>query len=168
MKTIIIAVSAINGIISKDTYSSVDWSSKVDKKHFKKVTTGAGVVIMGRKTFETMGKPLPNRLNVVMTRNPEKYIEEQQLVFTSKSPSEILAWLDEKGYETVMITGGSEIYTLFLNEGLVDEIMLTIEPLLLKGNVNFLKNLKEDISLKLLGVEKLNENTLLVIYKVLI
>lgn len=167
MKTILIAVSALNGIISRDSLSPVDWSSRSDKKHFREVTTEVGVMIMGRKTYETMKKPLPNRLNVVMTHHPEKYNDDNGLIFTSKTPVQILSMLEMKGYNKTTITGGPEIYTLFLRENLIDEIQLTIEPLFLQGKVSFLKELKRDISLELIDVEKLNNNTLLVKYRVL-
>jgi dihydrofolate reductase len=63
--TLVLAVSR-NGVIGKE--GKLPWHIPEDLKHFRKVTTGHAV-IMGRKTFESIGKPLPNRRNIVVTRN---------------------------------------------------------------------------------------------------
>lgn len=66
MKVYIIAAVASNGVIGRD--GKLPWHYPEDLKHFKTVTTGHAVV-MGRKTWESIGKPLPNRRNIVLTRN---------------------------------------------------------------------------------------------------
>ena len=65
--SIIVAVSE-NNAIGKD--NNLLWHISEDLKHFKEITSGHSV-LMGRKTFESLGKKLPNRRNIVITRNPD-------------------------------------------------------------------------------------------------
>ena len=69
MKISLIAAFAEEGVIGKD--GKIPWTLKEDLKHFRNKTEGCSVV-MGRKTYESIGRPLPNRLNIVMTKNPKK------------------------------------------------------------------------------------------------
>lgn len=113
MVAIIVAV-AENGVIGGD--NRLLWHISEDLKHFKAVTTGHPVV-MGRKTFESLGRPLPNRRNVVVTRQ-ELRIEGAEVVH---SLEEALALFrpDEK----VFVIGGAQIYAQALP--LCDEFHLT-------------------------------------------
>lgn len=79
-----------------------------DMKHFREITTGK-TVVMGRKTFESIGKPLPNRKNVVLTRDP-KFKPEGVTVYSSVD--ETLAEIPK--YEEVYIIGGVTIYKEFV------------------------------------------------------
>jgi dihydrofolate reductase len=65
--TIVVAIDAQRGIGVNNT---LPWHLKEDLAHFKRVTTGHPI-IMGRKTFDSIGRPLPNRRNIVVTRNPD-------------------------------------------------------------------------------------------------
>ena len=91
-----------NGAIGKN--GDLPWRQSTDLQHFKRTTLNK-TVVMGRKTWESLGRPLPNRRNVVMTRQG---IEDDVEVM---SFDEIMALSDE---EDVMIIGGGEIYALFL------------------------------------------------------
>ncbi len=72
MKLALIAAVAENGAIGKD--NQLLWHLPADLQHFKRLTTGH-TVVMGRKTYESIGKPLPNRTNVVVTRQPDYWAE---------------------------------------------------------------------------------------------
>jgi dihydrofolate reductase len=93
------------------------WHMPADLKHFKQTTSGH-TVIMGRKTFDSVGKPLPNRRNIVITRQ-NITIEGCQVV---KSIDEALEL--SKGEDEVFIVGGAEIYKLSMSK--TDKIYLTI------------------------------------------
>lgn len=86
--------------------NDIPWYLPADLKYFKKVTTGHPI-IMGRKCFESIGKPLPNRTNIIVSRNPEFYIEGCILVH---SIGAALAVAQDKGAEEAFIIGGGEIY----------------------------------------------------------
>lgn len=86
--------------------NDIPWYLPADLKYFKKVTTGHPI-IMGRKCFESIGKPLPNRTNIIVSRNPEFYIEGCILVH---SIGAALAVAQEREAEEAFIIGGGEIY----------------------------------------------------------
>ncbi|GGA67859.1 dihydrofolate reductase [Neiella marina] len=107
MRISLIAAMGRNRVIGKD--NQMPWHMPADLKHFKQVTMGKPVV-MGRKTFESIGRPLPGRLNIVITRD-HSYVSEG--VSVVDSPEAALAIAQETTDE-VMIIGGGQIYQQFL------------------------------------------------------
>ena len=99
----IIAAVAENNALGKD--NQLIWHLPADLKRFKKVTSGH-CVIMGRKTYESLGKPLPNRTNIVITRN-KAYKAEGCLITNSLNQAIELA---KKEDSNPFILGGAEIY----------------------------------------------------------
>lgn len=164
--TLIMAMTA-DGFITKHEDGLVNWTSKEDKKHFSEHTKRIGAMIYGNATFKTFNKPLPGRLNIVMTRTPEKFTPiPGQLEFNNAAPAELVKELGERGYKEIALTGGSDINALFLKEDLVDEIILTIEPLLFGSGKCLFAPLKTEKQLELAAIDKLNANTIALHYKV--
>lgn len=112
MIKIIVAISK-NRVIGKD--NSLIWYLPADLKRFKEITTG-NAVIMGRKTYESIGKPLPNRRNIIITRN-ENYEVDGCEVVNSLEEALLIC------YENCFIIGGAEIYKQSLS--IADELYLT-------------------------------------------
>lgn len=106
----IVAVVAVSesGAIGID--GQIPWHSPRDMKHFRELTMGHPVV-MGRKTFESIGKPLPGRINIVLSRDDQKPIEGITFL---KSKDEVLAYLSS--YPAIMIIGGEQIYSIFYSD----------------------------------------------------
>lgn len=102
--SVLVAV-AENGVIGKD--NQLIWKLSDDLKLFKKRTLGH-VVIMGRKTFDSIGKPLPGRTNIVISRNPHLVIEGA----TVASSLEEALRLAEPLTDEIFIIGGQKIYEL--------------------------------------------------------
>lgn len=100
----IMAAVADNGVIGKD--NDLAWHLPADLRHFKKTTSGH-YILMGRKTFESLGKPLPNRTNIIITRNPD-YL--QRGAFVVHSLEKALRLVEKDGQEKAFILGGGEIY----------------------------------------------------------
>jgi len=170
MKTILIASQTLDGFIAKSAkQKSLSWTSREDLKHFIKITKQAGVVIMGRKTYDTIAdnyKPLKDRLNIILTKTPQKSGHDN-LIYTNDSPKKIIKDLAKKGFKQVAICGGASIYSLFLENNLVDQIYLTIEPILFGTGIP-LFNQKTNTKLKLMNIEKANENgTLFLQYQII-
>ncbi|NCU17240.1 dihydrofolate reductase [Pallidibacillus pasinlerensis] len=116
MISFIVATSE-NGIIGKD--NQIPWHLPDDLKRFKKITMGHPIV-MGRKTFESIGRPLPGRENIVLTKN--KNIElEGCTVFHSEK--ELIDYCTRKKDEEVFIIGGAYLFKMFLPY--VDRLYLT-------------------------------------------
>ena len=103
MLTLIVALDR-NGAIGKDGF--LPWRQPSDLKHFKEKTMGS-MVVMGRATFESIGKPLPGRRNVVLTRNPDWKHDGVEMMCLE----EILK-LGES--ENIFVIGGGQIYELFM------------------------------------------------------
>ena len=166
MKVLLIAaVSADGKIAESEDQLSLDWTSKEDLRFFIDKTKEAGVVIMGRKTFDTIGKPLKERQLIVMTRSPESQKEMEGVEYTSESPKEILDRLSALGIKSVVIAGGSSIYSMFLKEELVTDVYLTVEPYLFGGGVPLASGF-ERIQMKLEDVSQLGENGVLLHYQI--
>ncbi len=117
MKISIVVAVAENGVIGKD--NQLPWRLSSDLKHFKKLTTGHAV-LMGRKTYESIGRPLPKRTNLIVTRNTE-YQAAGCEVFTSIEQALEFA---QKANETeVFVIGGAQIYQQIMPQ--VDTVYLT-------------------------------------------
>lgn len=155
----------LDGKIAKTDSHFPDWTSKEDKKLFAKTSKEAGVVIMGDKTFFTFPSPLKDRLNVVFSleENP-KPIEGVKWV--KGEPENVLKELEEMGHKSAILGGGAFVNGLFLEHKLIDEIWITVEPKLFGEGLSLFKG-DFDVSLKLNNVEKINDNSVVLKYKVL-
>lgn len=169
MKVILVAVSSLNGKITKGSESHIySWTSKEDSQMFSSLIEKNNLIVMGSKTYESVRKIIKhkkNKLRIVLTRNPEKYSKETirgSLEFTDESPLKLIARLGNRGYKKMLVVGGAVTNTLFLKSKLVNEIYLTIEPKIFGTGKNLISDENLDISLKLISIEKLNnQGTLL-------
>lgn len=125
MLSIIVAV-ANNGIIGDQ--NSLLWHIREDMLRFKRITTGHPV-IMGRKTFESIGRPLPNRTNVVVSR---QNIEIEGCIVVHSLEEAITSF---SGEEEIFIIGGAQIYEQALP--LADKIYLTLVHRDYDGDTSF-------------------------------
>jgi len=112
----IIAAIANNNALGKD--NQLIWHLPADLKRFKKVTLGHHI-IMGRKTFESLGKPLPNRTTIIITRNLD-YTAKNCIIVNSLNDAIKVAQADENPF----ILGGAEIYKQALD--IADVLDLTL------------------------------------------
>jgi dihydrofolate reductase len=173
MDVILLMAMTLDGKIARNSNEIVDWTGAADKKYFVQVTQDAGVVIMGSRTFDTIGKPLAGRKNIVMTRNMNRArkTKADNLVFTDQSPGEIIKTLKEEGFEKAALIGGATINSLFARENLITEIHVTLVPALFgKGLSLFDDSLFEeplDLKLEFKETRELDPGHLLLIYRVL-
>ncbi len=121
VKLCMIMARAENGTIGAD--NALPWHISSDLKNFKRLTMGKPL-IMGRKTFESIGKPLKGRTNIVITRDPD-WNANGTIVCHDLKEAEKLAQDQaiKDGVDEIIIAGGAEIYARFLND--VDRIYLT-------------------------------------------
>lgn len=129
MKISMIAAMAKNRIIGAG--NSMPWHLPADLQHFKKVTMGKPV-IMGRKTYESIGRALPGRLNIVISTNTNYQLSDATVV---TSPEAALAVAESKAADEVMIIGGGTIYAAFLPQA--DSLYLTHIELEVDGDTQF-------------------------------
>lgn len=159
----IIAALTADGFIGKNNSHFANWTSKEDKTFFVEMSKKAGVVVMGLNTFNTIKKPLKDRVNIVYS---EEKIHCEGVETTSKKPKKLLEELYKRGFKEVAIAGGSQIYTLFMEAGLVDALYLTIEPLVFGSGIS-LFNKKIDKKLELKNIQKIGKQTLILEYIVI-
>lgn len=160
--TLMMAISA-DGKIAKDKNQLANWTSPEDKKIFVAESKKHGVIMMGENTFNTFPAPLPGRLNVVFSENPK--LNQDNVKYVSGEPQIVLEELENLGYKSALLGGGCYLNSLFLKNKLISEIILTIEPIIFGSGLS-LFDCDLIIKLELKSVEKLNDNTILVKYKV--
>lgn len=162
MKTFLIAAQTLDGFIARDPGHMADWTSPADKKHFRELTKRAGIMVMGSRTYETIGKALPGRRTIVMSRT--KTYEGVET--TEEAPQDIVKRLEKEGASEVAICGGQAIYTAFMEAGLIDTIYLTIEPILFgRGIALFSKPF--DSKLKLIEAKSVDNGPVMLEYEVI-
>ena len=121
VKLSLIVAVAENGVIGKD--NDLPWKISSDLKYFKKTTMGKPI-IMGRKTFQSIGRPLPGRTNIVITRDKSFAPEGVITAFSLDMALEVgMNMALVKGVDEVMVIGGAQIYGLCLPEA--DRLYLT-------------------------------------------
>jgi dihydrofolate reductase len=104
---ILVVAAAENGVIGKD--GAMPWHLPADLRRFKRLTTGKPV-IMGRKTFQSIGKPLPGRHNIVLTRAPDWHAEGVTIVHNLAEAIAAAGMHPKARAETIMVIGGADIY----------------------------------------------------------
>ena len=128
----------IIGIVAVDQNNAIGkggklpWHYSADMKFFRETTTGHAVV-MGRKTWMTLGKPLKSRLNIVLSRDPSIEPQESLLVF---SDIDSVLSLNESLTTDLFVIGGAQIYEAFMPR--IERWIVTEVPLTVKGADTFM------------------------------
>ncbi len=134
MLKIIIAAVSKNNVIGRSS-GEMPWYSKEEFQHFKKTTLGFPV-IMGRKTFESLGKPLEERLNIVLTKSSnmkEKF--DEIVVFNALK--DVYKFCESQNYKKVFVIGGGQIFAKAIDE--TDEMIISHMNFNAEGDVFFPK-----------------------------
>lgn len=163
--SLIAAISADGKIAERAEQSSMNWTSKEDTQFFIEKTKEIGTVVMGRKTFATINKPLKGRRVIVLTRDPSKEMPLPGVEFTNVEPVDLVRRLESEGVAELALAGGASVYGQFLQAGLVTDVYLTIEPILFGGGVPLAQGF-ERVALKLESVKQLNSQTVVLHYTV--
>jgi dihydrofolate reductase len=114
----VIAAIATNNALGKD--NDLIWHLPADLKRFKKVTTGH-YIVMGRNTFESIGRPLPNRTTIIITRN-KNYFKEGCLIANSLEQAVEMSMEEAQ----VFIIGGAQIYKETIAKNLAQQLDITL------------------------------------------
>ena len=132
MKIVIISAVARNGVIGRSN-GEMPWHVKEEFQHFKKTTLGYPI-IMGRITFETLGKPLKDRLNVVITSQPDYKLPYEE-VKIYRNLTEAVESVSETNPEKIFIIGGGQVYRQAIE--FADEMIISIMKFDAEGDVFF-------------------------------
>ncbi len=151
----IIAAISKNGVIGKST-GEMSWHVKEEFQHFKSTTLGFPI-LMGRKTFETLGKPLKGRLNIIITKN-RFYKTDFEEVVIKHSVDEAVEYCKTIKPEKIFIIGGSVIFEQTIP--IADEMIITFMKFEADGDVKF-----PEINNTEWNIEKIKDQELFEVFK---
>jgi dihydrofolate reductase len=127
--TIVVAIGS-NGVIGNN--GDMPWPRTGDQRQFKELTMGHPIV-MGRTTYESIGRPLPGRTSIVLTRNADWHADGVEVAHTLTDALALGHGQDDE----VFLIGGARVYAEALAEGIVDRMVVTHVPLAPDGDVWF-------------------------------
>lgn len=170
MKITLAMVLSVDGKSTKWDLPDQSWASEGDKIHLLKLISENNLILMGGKTYESAKrhiKPKEGKLRVVLTHNPEKFSKDflkGQLEFVNQPIQKLVKNLENKGFAKMLLLSGEGLNKEFFEEGLIDELILTIEPKIFGSGHVMVSDSKLDLKLKLLSFEKLNEQSTMLLH----
>lgn len=173
MRVVLIAAQSLDGFLAKHETPGTDFTSAADKAWFPACLRDFDTCVMGAQTWrvsrnEILAAPYSGRRRIIMTRDPEALAGDAQpgrIEFTCEPAIELVARLSSESVARCALLGGGVINGLFLQAGLVDELWVTVEPVLF-GEGRPVAEGKLDVALSLAEVVKLGPDTLLLKYSV--
>lgn len=173
MRLTLIAAQSLDGYITRHNTPGSEFASTADRTFFREALRAFDCCVMGGETYRTArdairASLMPERLRIVLTRSPEAFASDAlpgKLEFTDAEPAHLVDELRTRNFQRCAILGGAQIHSLFLEASLVDELWLTVEPLLFGGGTPLLAR-RTSAKLKLLARENLSADTLLLKYRV--
>ncbi len=156
---------SLDGKITKwdDVQDVSTWASPEDQDFFMSQIAKHKAIVMGRKTYDAMKDKLKlsnERLRIVMTSQSENFSKDEikgKLEFTNETPQELVARLEKHGIEELLVVGGGSVNTAFLKANLVNEIYVTIEPVIFGNGKMIVYEENLNLTLRLKTVEKINQ-----------
>lgn len=159
--------TSIDGRIAKSGQSGTGWTSLEDWNFFQKSLTKMEVVVVGHNTYELAEDKLKRRNSIVLTSKVNKFKIEGKTVFFNPQKSSLKKFLESKNYKKVAIIGGPKVYDFFLENKMLDELFVTIEPYVFTNGIPMFSGDKfQKHKFSLQSVKKLNKKgTILLHYK---
>lgn len=157
--------ASIDGRISLGSKRPPHWTSKEDREFFQKSLSRIDAVVVGRNTYESVSRRLRKRNTFVLSSRPKTLSRRGTVTFVNPKKVSLSKLLG--GYKSVAVLGGGAVYQFMLENKLLDEIFVTIEPLLFgHGKEMFVGGMRTTRA-SLLSVRRLNQNgTLLLHYQI--
>lgn len=183
IKFIAIAAVTLDGKIAKHKSHMSDWTSKEDKAFLHAMLDKCDVILVGNNTYKTAIKPLSKRNCIVLTRaiplSPYEGRAGEGLQYCNPQKSDLKKIIANKKYKTIAILGGAQTYAYCLQNGMLNELYLTIEPVVFGEGINLFSPFSPspyegrageglyNHRFKLVSIKKLNkQGTALLRYKV--
>lgn len=163
MRVTLMLVTSLDGRTTQgDTIGTSTWASAEDQDVFKSQKDAADQIIMGSTTYDSVRDyitPSADKPRVVLTSQPERYGAEEQpgLHFSADEPEDIIKQAEQAGYESVLLVGGAETNARFLGAKLIDEVLLTIEPVIFGSGKPFTADIPQPVDLQLISCDTLND-----------
>jgi dihydrofolate reductase len=173
MKVTLAMVTSLDGRSTNSAHDGpAEWASAEDQAAFREQIATHDCIVMGSGTYEasrSIIKPSADKPRVILTHHPQRFAGEQQpgLHFSADTPYVVIQKAKDSGLKSLLLVGGAETNARFFDLKLVDEILITIEPVLFGGGAAFTTALQNDVQLKLLSCKQLNaRGTLLAHYSI--
>lgn len=164
MRCIAIAAVTIDGKIALDAGHFSDWTSLEDKDFLHEMLDKSDVVVVGNNTYKTAIGPLSKRNCIVFTasvRTSEH--KSDMLTYCNPASSDCIPLLEK--YRTVAVLGGTQTYTYFLENDLLDELYITVEPVVFGRGLNLFESTKDVLAkFRLESKKSLNEKGTLLLH----
>jgi dihydrofolate reductase len=171
---IAIAAVTLDGKIAKGPNHMSDWTSKEDKLFMRSLLDKCDVILVGNNTYKTASKPLSKRNCIVLSYQINSCVRQSaRLLYINPQKHDLSKIVFDLKYQRVAILGGAQTYTYCLNNNLLDELYLTIEPIIFGRGINLFSLAQSenwgrsgDPTFKLISVKKINRRgSLLLHYK---
>lgn len=155
--TAIVAVT-IDGKIARHGDGGSDWTSLEDKAFMRAKLQEMDVVVVGRTTYQQYQKPLSKRNCVVFTRSVSKSKKESEnLTYFNPQVAKIENLINENKYQNICVLGGSQIYSYFLENKLLSELFITVEPIIFGNGIPLFNTEVANQMWSLVEIKKMNE-----------
>ncbi|WP_462332053.1 dihydrofolate reductase family protein [Schwartzia sp. (in: firmicutes)] len=163
--TMVMVMSADGFVTHGEDGPSFAWASAEDREAFLSIVRASDAVITGRNSFEGKGD-MPRPYYVLTTQ--ENLPSFKNVFYVSGDAESVVSRIAADGHEKVVLLGGPKTNLIFVKAGLVDRLLLTVEPKLFGEGKPLIIGAKLDVSMKLCSVKRLNENgTLLLEYELM-
>ena len=157
--------TSVDGRISLSSKTPPHWTSQEDWKFFQKMLSHIDAVVVGRNTYESVAERLHRRNTFVLSSRPKNLTRRGTVTFVNPAKVSLPKLLAR--YKSIAVLGGGAVYRFMLECGLLDEIFVTIEPLIFgRGQAMFVRGTRTT-RVRLLSVKRLNRaGTLLLHYQI--
>ena len=157
--------ASVDGRISLSSTALPDWTSKEDWQFFQKSLSRMDAVVVGRNTYQSAADRLRKRNTFVLSSRPKTAQRRGGVTFVNPSRVNLAHLFGE--YKTVAVLGGGAVYRFMLERGLLDEIFVTVEPLIFGRGKEMFTGGTRTMRLRLLSVRKLNRTGTLLLHYII-
>lgn len=174
MNVTLAMVSSLDGRITNGrSLGTAEWASPEDQQFFKDLVASHDCVVMGSETYAAARehmRPNPDKPRFILTHHPERFGADNQtpgLEFMAAEPKEVIARAAAMACHNMLLAGGADINSQFLDAGLVNEAYVTIEPLLFGVGLPLTQALSNAVHLRLLEQRQLNDRGTLLLHYII-
>ncbi|MGC8676469.1 MAG: dihydrofolate reductase family protein [Candidatus Micrarchaeia archaeon] len=168
MKVTMYAAATPNGMIA-GAGDDLGFITQTEWQGIMKKAYDVGNCIMGRRAYEVLlkrGKFPYNCLNIVMTKKKQANKWPGKVIFTGKSPRQVLKMLEQKGFQEALVLGGGTLNASFAKQKLIDEIILDVEPGIFTKGTRLFNGKDFSLKLKLIDARQVSPDEARIVYKV--
>lgn len=160
-----IAAITLDGKIGRNEKHFSDWTSKEDKKFMRALLDTCDAIIVGNSTYKTAIKPLSKRNCIVLTRTVKSILKKRDnLVYVNPKGINLKKYIADSGHKSIAVLGGAQTYSYCLKNRMLDELYLTIEPVVFGPGIPLFAEKIGSKKVTVVSVKKLNRTGTVLIY----